>query len=99
MRQRVQTLIVREASGVERAVTAGAAPIVIRRDAVCTIPLASRYLSRQHARIEAREGAVLYVDLGSRNGSRVNGHRIDAPTRLRPGDWPDLADVAILCRP
>jgi pSer/pThr/pTyr-binding forkhead associated (FHA) protein len=99
MAEQVQTLMVRESSGAEREVAVGAAPITIGRDTVCTIPLASRYISRQHARIEAREGAVLYIDLGSHNGSRVNGRHVDAPTRLRPGDWLDLADVAILCRP
>ena len=95
----IQTLLVRDASGAERAVAVGPAPITLGRDAACTIPLASRYVSRRHARIDAQGGAVLFVDLGSHNGSRVNGRRVAAPTRLLPGDRLDLAGVTILCRP
>ena len=87
--------------GADDDVTARVATALIKggRDAACTIPLASRYVSRRHARIEAQGGAVLFVDLGSHNGSRVNGRRVDAPTRLLPGDRLDLAGVTILCRP
>src|SRR5262245_11801753 len=99
MAERVRTLLVREASGAERTVAVGPAPITVGRLPACTIPLASRYVSRRHARIEARAGAVLFADLGSHNGSRVNGRRVDAPARLRPGDRLELADVVILCRP
>ena len=35
----IQTLLVRDAAGAERAVAVGPAPITIGRDAACTIPL------------------------------------------------------------
>jgi pSer/pThr/pTyr-binding forkhead associated (FHA) protein len=39
-----------------------------------------------HARL-FRRGDDLYVeDLGSRNGTFVNGHQVQSPTRLRRGD-------------
>ncbi|MDX6668035.1 MAG: putative drug exporter of the superfamily, partial [Solirubrobacteraceae bacterium] len=43
-------------------------------------------LSRAHARIHMREGSLVVEDLGSLNGTIVNGRRIDAVTELHPGD-------------
>jgi len=43
-------------------------------------------LSREHARITVADGAAVIEDLGSTNGTFVNGKRIDAPTGLRSGD-------------
>jgi FHA domain-containing protein/lactonase family protein with 7-bladed beta-propeller len=44
-------------------------------------------LSRRHARVSRREdGQLVIEDLGSTNGTLVNGQRISAPTPLRPGD-------------
>ncbi len=45
-------------------------------------------VSRRHAEIQANEQHLLIVDLGSTNGTRLNGHRLIAhePYRLRHGD-------------
>ena len=44
-------------------------------------------LSRRHARISTSdEGLVVVEDLGSTNGTFLNGERIGAPKVLRPGD-------------
>lgn len=44
-------------------------------------------LSRRHARIFAEDGAVYVADLGSKNGTRVNGDTVaQQPARLRDGD-------------
>ncbi|MBL1138188.1 MAG: response regulator [Chloroflexi bacterium] len=45
-------------------------------------------VSRRHAEIQANEQHLLIVDLGSTNGTRLNGHRLLAhePYRLRHGD-------------
>lgn len=43
-------------------------------------------LSRQHLAFE-REGSLWWIrDLGSKNGTLVNGARLSAPRRLEPGD-------------
>jgi pSer/pThr/pTyr-binding forkhead associated (FHA) protein len=50
-------------------------------------------LSRRHARISAFKGGRLLVeDLGSTNGTSVNGEEIAAPTVLGPGDTLALGD-------
>lgn len=43
-------------------------------------------LSRQHAHIEAQGASVVVRDLGSTNGTFLNGQRLDRPQPLRLGD-------------
>ncbi|MEM1246609.1 MAG: SpoIIE family protein phosphatase [Acidobacteriota bacterium] len=60
--------------------------LVIGRASSSDLALADPFLSRHHARLY-REGADLMVeDLGSRNGTEVNGRAITGPTRVRAGD-------------
>ena len=44
------------------------------------------FASARHVRIEPRGDGVWVQDLGSTNGTFVNGNRIDQPHRLDPGD-------------
>src|SRR4051794_9708824 len=50
---------------------------VVGRAAEAEIPIGSVGVSRQHARFEHIHGDVWVTDLGSRNGTRMNGKRID----------------------
>lgn len=43
-------------------------------------------VSRRHARVVKVDGDFMAVDLGSANGTRVNGERIARPTPLQDGD-------------
>ncbi|MGH8573568.1 MAG: FHA domain-containing protein, partial [Gammaproteobacteria bacterium] len=43
-------------------------------------------LSRHHCQVTLSDGGLLLEDLGSTNGTFVNGRRIPAPTLVRPGD-------------
>jgi len=56
------------------------------RDAECSLIIDGTTVSRHHARITVAHGAATIEDLGSTNGTHVNGTRISAPTRLAPGD-------------
>jgi sigma-B regulation protein RsbU (phosphoserine phosphatase) len=60
--------------------------LVVGRAASCDLPLADPFLSRQHSRFFHRGERLLVEDLGSRNGTLVNGELIAGPTEVRPGD-------------
>ncbi len=56
------------------------------RSHYCTIVLQSARASREHAAIRAEEERITITDLGSLNGTAVNGHRISEPVELEVGD-------------
>ena len=60
--------------------------VVIGRSSRCDLAVADRSLSRQHFRIFTSEDEWLVEDMGSRNGTRVNGMLISKPTAVKPGD-------------
>ena len=56
------------------------------RSAGSDVIIADQSMSRQHARIAARDNGWIVEDLGARNGTFVNGVRIDGATPIAPGD-------------
>jgi FHA domain len=52
----------------------------------CTVPLAfDTFVSQVHARAVDRDGSLWIEDLGSRNGTFVNGEQVHEPTRVAKG--------------
>ena len=65
--------------------------IVLGREASCDVVVADRQISRFHARITpTTEGAIL-EDLGSKNGTHLNGTPLTAPVVLQDGDLVSVA--------
>jgi pSer/pThr/pTyr-binding forkhead associated (FHA) protein len=59
----------------------------------CQLPIADRRCSHQHAEFSrAADGVITVCDLGSSNGTYVNGIRIDTARRLALGDWITLGN-------
>ena len=52
----------------------------------CTIQLKSNMVSRRHARVTQRDSAYFVEDMGSGNGTYVNGNRLEEPAQLKDGD-------------
>lgn len=57
--------------------------------------LQSTQISRSHALVELKEGGYILTDLGSANGSYVNGVRITAPTPLHHNDLIRFIDIQL----
>jgi hypothetical protein len=64
----------------------GDRPVTIGRMSECTVPLNDQNVSRRHAEIRPGRGAYVVNDLGSTNGTMVNGTRIAGEQRLADGD-------------
>jgi pSer/pThr/pTyr-binding forkhead associated (FHA) protein len=65
----------------------GSAPLTIGRAPENTIALpADEYASARHARIEPLRDGFWVVDLGSTNGTAVNGRTVNGRERLQEGD-------------
>lgn len=58
---------------------------VVGRSNECDITLAAAHLSRRHAELIVREGLMYVKDLGSSNGTFVNGRRV-TESRVKRGD-------------
>ncbi len=67
-------------------------PAEIGRHPDCAIQLNVARVSRRHASIERMRNGLVIRDLGSTNGTFVNGERIDAPTPMGHGDVVHIGD-------
>ena len=61
--------------------------LVIGRSSRCDLAVADRCLSRQHLRLFQEDGQWMVEDLGSRNGTRINGVLISKPAAVRVLFW------------
>lgn len=57
-----------------------------------TVHLPERNVSRHHARFTVVNGGVFVEDLGSSNGTRINGERLQGRRKLRTGDLIQIGD-------
>ena len=66
--------------------------VVVGRHPQCDARLDSLRVSRHHCCMTRDKNEILVRDLGSTNGIRINGQRVDAG-RLRPGDELSIAHI------
>jgi DNA-binding winged helix-turn-helix (wHTH) protein len=65
--------------------------IVLGRETSCDVVVADRQISRFHARITPTTEGVILEDLGSKNGTHLNGVPLTAPVVLQDGDLVSVA--------
>lgn len=73
----------------------GAEPVVFGRMPECDITLNDTNVSRRHAEIRATGDTFVLVDLGSTNGSKVNGIRV-AERELADGDELTFGNIRLV---
>jgi pSer/pThr/pTyr-binding forkhead associated (FHA) protein len=64
--------------------------VLVGRHSCCDARIASPRVSRRHCSLSPGRDGVLVRDLGSTNGTRINGQRVDEGL-LRPGDELSIA--------
>lgn len=64
---------------------------VVGRGADCHIVLPERQVSRHHIRITRENGRFILHDLGSKNGTHLNGKLFEGSTQLQDGDEISIA--------
>ena len=70
--------------------------LVIGRDASNSIPINDAEVSRKHARLTFQGGKYVLEDLGSTNGTFVNGQRLVSAAVLKSGDVVSLGEQIVL---
>jgi hypothetical protein len=76
-------------------VTLGGEPVLIGRASDAAVRLAESSASRRHAEVRpSGDGSWVVVDLGSTNGTRVNGAAV-TERRLEPGDTISVGDSVL----
>ena len=70
--------------------------LTLGRDPHNDISISDPQISRQHARIVRRDDQMVIEDVGSTNGTYVNGMRLSGPHTLVSGDVIGLGDVVTL---
>jgi hypothetical protein len=70
--------------------------LTIGRDSASGIAINDAEISRKHARLTFQGGKYVIEDLGSTNGTFVNGQRLASPVVLKSGDVVSLGEQIVL---
>jgi pSer/pThr/pTyr-binding forkhead associated (FHA) protein len=70
--------------------------LTIGRDSVNEIVINDAEISRRHARLTFQGGKYVLEDLGSTNGTFVNGQRLAGPRVLKPGEVVSFGEQIVM---
>jgi pSer/pThr/pTyr-binding forkhead associated (FHA) protein len=70
--------------------------LTIGRDASNGVAINDAEVSRKHSRLSFQGGKYVLEDLGSTNGTFINGQRLSGPAVLKPGDVVSLGEQIVL---
>lgn len=89
-------LVMRAGPNPGKTFTLSKSEIVIGRDVNADVAINTAEVSRRHTRLHLDAGVYIIEDLGSTNGTFINGQRLTTPVPLRPGDLIMLGEAATL---
>jgi pSer/pThr/pTyr-binding forkhead associated (FHA) protein len=89
-------LVMRAGPNPGKAFTLSKNEVVIGRDVSADVVINAAEVSRRHTRLYLEAGGYIVEDLGSTNGTFVNGQRLTTPLPLRSGDVIMLGEAATL---
>lgn len=85
--------------GIPKDIELSGEPLSIGRSREADIPLIDDKVSRVHCGIRLSEGDFYIKDLKSRNGTFVNGQRIEDTQKLKPGDRIQIGSTVFVLDP
>jgi len=92
-------LVVTEGAGAGRRIPlAAGASVQVGRDPACELALDDERVSRRHLHIGAGSRSVQLTDLGSSNGTYVDGDRVTGTVTLKPGQIITVGDTTLTVR-
>ena len=78
-----------------RRLVVGPAGVTLGRSRQCDVVLNDPNVSREHAEVRPRGGSWVLRDLGSTNGSRLNGRAVEGSEVVKPGDEIELGATVL----
>ena len=90
------TLVIRQGPQAGMSFPLIGAQIVVGREEGLNVTLQDPEASRRHARITWQAGQYVIEDLGSTNGTFINGVQTTAPQVLNPGDSIGIGQTALV---
>jgi hypothetical protein len=76
----------------------GRTPLELGRAGDADVVVRDPETSRRHARFESQQGVVYVADLGSSNGTFLNGRRVSEAIEVRAGDEIDIGNTRVVVR-
>lgn len=73
-------------------------PVIVGRAPGADIVIAAGYVSGRHARFQLMGENLFIEDLGSKNGTAINGNYVNEPVPVRDKDAITVGDVVIRAR-
>lgn len=73
-------------------------PFVIGRSSTADLSVSDRFMSRQHTRLFRRGAELLVEDMGSHNGTLINGSPVVEPVPIRSGDILTISSTTVTLR-
>jgi hypothetical protein len=95
MRMTAASLVIHEGAGAGSEHPVDGELILGREHSTADLVIPDPGVSRRHARVLPQNGGVIVEDLGSSNGTYVNGERISGPVELAAGDEVQLGDTIL----
>ncbi|MEC9476178.1 MAG: FHA domain-containing protein [Planctomycetota bacterium] len=89
------SLVIQDSSGKRIARLKGSGPWVIGRDPDCDFPISDDRASRRHAQLEAKDRGLMVKDLGSSNGTRLDGKTIHGSAPLPRGSKLQIGNASV----
>ncbi len=90
-------MVLVKSNGKSREVSLGSTGRIIGRSANCGVRIPVSDVSREHCEVRVSGDRIVIKDLGSSNGTFVNGERVDE-TQLSPGDLVAVGPAVFVVR-